>query len=96
VAISFEAANVQHEHEWRAWQQLQLPAGKMLMPGVVSHATNSSPTGFYAMPRLSAARMSLLARIAASGGGFTLTWSGPSCARLWKAPALRRRLSGPS
>src|SRR5271169_6207831 len=37
---SFEAANVRHEHEWRVWQQAKLPDGKMLMPGVVSHATN--------------------------------------------------------
>jgi 5-methyltetrahydropteroyltriglutamate--homocysteine methyltransferase len=37
---SFEAANVRHEHEWRVWEQANLPSGKMLMPGVVSHATN--------------------------------------------------------
>jgi 5-methyltetrahydropteroyltriglutamate--homocysteine methyltransferase len=37
---SFEAANVRHEHEWRIWQEVKLPDGKMLMPGVVSHATN--------------------------------------------------------
>jgi 5-methyltetrahydropteroyltriglutamate--homocysteine methyltransferase len=37
---SFEAGNVRHEHEWRVWQTAKLPAGKMLMPGVVSHATN--------------------------------------------------------
>jgi len=37
---SFEAGNVRHEHEWRVWQKAKLPAGKMLMPGVVSHATN--------------------------------------------------------
>jgi 5-methyltetrahydropteroyltriglutamate--homocysteine methyltransferase len=37
---SFEAGNVRHEHEWRVWQAAKLPAGKMLMPGVVSHATN--------------------------------------------------------
>jgi 5-methyltetrahydropteroyltriglutamate--homocysteine methyltransferase len=37
---SFEAANVRHEHEWRVWQNAKLPPGKMLMPGVVSHATN--------------------------------------------------------
>jgi 5-methyltetrahydropteroyltriglutamate--homocysteine methyltransferase len=37
---SFEAANVRHEHEWRVWQETKLPAGKILMPGVVSHATN--------------------------------------------------------
>ena len=37
---SFEAGNVRHEHEWRVWQQAKLPPGKMLMPGVVSRATN--------------------------------------------------------
>jgi 5-methyltetrahydropteroyltriglutamate--homocysteine methyltransferase len=37
---SFEAGNVRHEHEWRVWQAAKLPKGKMLMPGVVSHATN--------------------------------------------------------
>jgi 5-methyltetrahydropteroyltriglutamate--homocysteine methyltransferase len=37
---SFEAANVRHEHEWRVWQDVKLPDGKILMPGVVSHATN--------------------------------------------------------
>jgi 5-methyltetrahydropteroyltriglutamate--homocysteine methyltransferase len=37
---SFEAGNVRHEHEWRVWQQAKLPPGRMLMPGVVSHATN--------------------------------------------------------
>jgi 5-methyltetrahydropteroyltriglutamate--homocysteine methyltransferase len=31
---------VRHEHEWRVWQSAKLPPGKMLMPGVVSHATN--------------------------------------------------------
>ena len=37
---SFEAGNVRHEHEWRVWQDVELPEGKMLIPGVVSHATN--------------------------------------------------------
>jgi 5-methyltetrahydropteroyltriglutamate--homocysteine methyltransferase len=37
---SFEAGNVRHEHEWRVWQGAKLQPGKMLMPGVVSHATN--------------------------------------------------------
>jgi 5-methyltetrahydropteroyltriglutamate--homocysteine methyltransferase len=37
---SFEAANVRHEHEWKVWQNVKLPADKILMPGVVSHATN--------------------------------------------------------
>jgi 5-methyltetrahydropteroyltriglutamate--homocysteine methyltransferase len=39
-AYSFEAGNVRHEHEWRVWRDVKLPAGKLIMPGVVSHATN--------------------------------------------------------
>ena len=39
-AYSFEAANVRHEHEWRVWQDVKLPEGKVILPGVVSHATN--------------------------------------------------------
>lgn len=38
--LSFEAANVRHEHEWKIWQDTELPDGKYLIPGVVSHATN--------------------------------------------------------
>ena len=37
---SIEAANVRHEHEWKVWKNVKLPDGKILMPGVVSHATN--------------------------------------------------------
>jgi 5-methyltetrahydropteroyltriglutamate--homocysteine methyltransferase len=37
---SFEAGNVRHEHEWRVWQDVKLPDDKMILPGVVSHATN--------------------------------------------------------
>jgi len=39
-AYSFEAGNVRHEHEWRVWQDVTLPDGKLMLPGVVSHATN--------------------------------------------------------
>jgi 5-methyltetrahydropteroyltriglutamate--homocysteine methyltransferase len=39
-AYSLEAGNVRHEHEWRVWQRVALPEGKLLIPGVVSHATN--------------------------------------------------------
>jgi 5-methyltetrahydropteroyltriglutamate--homocysteine methyltransferase len=39
-AYSVEAGNVRHEHEWRVWQETKLPEGKLLIPGVVSHATN--------------------------------------------------------
>jgi 5-methyltetrahydropteroyltriglutamate--homocysteine methyltransferase len=38
---SVEAGNVRHEHEWKVWRDVaKLPAGKILIPGVVSHATN--------------------------------------------------------
>jgi 5-methyltetrahydropteroyltriglutamate--homocysteine methyltransferase len=39
-AYSVEAGNVRHEHEWRVWRDVKLPDGKLLIPGVVSHATN--------------------------------------------------------
>ena len=39
-AYSIEAGNVRHEHEWKVWRETKLPDGKILIPGVVSHATN--------------------------------------------------------
>jgi 5-methyltetrahydropteroyltriglutamate--homocysteine methyltransferase len=39
-AYSFEAANPRHEHEWQVWESLKLPDGKLLIPGVVTHASN--------------------------------------------------------
>ena len=39
-ACSFEAGNVRHQHEWTLWKDVKLPAGKIIVPGVVSHATN--------------------------------------------------------
>jgi 5-methyltetrahydropteroyltriglutamate--homocysteine methyltransferase len=39
-AYSFEAGNVRHEHEWKVWQDVKLPNDKVILPGVVSHATN--------------------------------------------------------
>lgn len=38
-ALSFEAANPRHEHEWRIWETVKLPAGKSVIPGMI---TNSS------------------------------------------------------
>ena len=37
---SFEAANARHEHEWKIWKNVKLPAGKKILPGVVTHSTN--------------------------------------------------------
>ena len=39
-AYVIEGANPRHEHEWKVWQDVKLPAGKVLIPGVISHATN--------------------------------------------------------
>ncbi|HEV8244337.1 MAG TPA: hypothetical protein VGP93_01080, partial [Polyangiaceae bacterium] len=39
-AYSFEAGNVRHEHEWKIWRDVKLADDKVLIPGVVSHATN--------------------------------------------------------
>lgn len=39
-AYSFEAANPRHEHEWHVWENVKLPAGKILIPGVITHCSN--------------------------------------------------------
>jgi 5-methyltetrahydropteroyltriglutamate--homocysteine methyltransferase len=57
-AYSFEAGNVRHEHEWRVWQDVLLPDGQILIPGVVSHATN-----VVEHPRLVADRIMRFAQI---------------------------------
>jgi 5-methyltetrahydropteroyltriglutamate--homocysteine methyltransferase len=38
-AYSIEAANPRHEHEWRVWETVKLPEGKILIPGVITHHT---------------------------------------------------------
>jgi 5-methyltetrahydropteroyltriglutamate--homocysteine methyltransferase len=38
-AYSFEAANPRHEHEWRVLEQINLPDGKILIPGAVTHSS---------------------------------------------------------
>ena len=39
-AYSFEAGNVRHEHEYHLWERVKLPEGKVLIPGVITHASN--------------------------------------------------------
>jgi 5-methyltetrahydropteroyltriglutamate--homocysteine methyltransferase len=55
---SFEAANPRHAHEWRVWETAKLPPGKILIPGVISHATN-----IVEHPELVAERIVRLAKI---------------------------------
>jgi 5-methyltetrahydropteroyltriglutamate--homocysteine methyltransferase len=38
--LSFEGANARHEHEYHAWERVRLPAGRVLLPGVITHASN--------------------------------------------------------
>ena len=39
-AYSFEAANARHAHEYHVWETVKLPAGKTIIPGVITHASN--------------------------------------------------------
>jgi 5-methyltetrahydropteroyltriglutamate--homocysteine methyltransferase len=58
-AYLFEAANVRHEHEWTVWREVKPPHGAILIPGVVTHATN-----LIEHPELVAQRIVRLANIA--------------------------------
>lgn len=40
-AYLIEGANARHEHEWQVWESVKLPAGKILIPGVIAHATET-------------------------------------------------------
>jgi 5-methyltetrahydropteroyltriglutamate--homocysteine methyltransferase len=55
---SLEQANPRHEHEWRLWEDVALPDGKVLLPGVISHASN-----VVEHPELVAERITRLARL---------------------------------
>jgi 5-methyltetrahydropteroyltriglutamate--homocysteine methyltransferase len=57
-AYSLEMANPRHEHEWRLWETVALPEDKILLPGVISHATN-----VVEHPELVAERIVRLARL---------------------------------
>jgi 5-methyltetrahydropteroyltriglutamate--homocysteine methyltransferase len=57
-AYSIEASNPRHGHEWRVWEGVKLPEGKILIPGVVGHASD-----FVEHPELVAERLMKYARI---------------------------------
>jgi 5-methyltetrahydropteroyltriglutamate--homocysteine methyltransferase len=76
---AIEASNPRHEHEWEIWRDVKLPAGKILMPGVVGHATN-----IVEHPELVAMRIvnfaNLVGRanvIAGTDCGFSQGWNSP-------------------
>jgi 5-methyltetrahydropteroyltriglutamate--homocysteine methyltransferase len=57
-AISYEASNPRHEHEWAVFKDVKLPADKILIPGVIDSVTN-----FVEHPELVAQRIENLARV---------------------------------
>jgi 5-methyltetrahydropteroyltriglutamate--homocysteine methyltransferase len=57
-ALSMEAANARHEHEWTVWEDTKLPDGMVLIPGVVGHAANTVEH-----PELVAQRLTNFARM---------------------------------
>ena len=57
-AYVIEGANPRHEHEWKVWQEVKLPLDRVLIPGVISHATN-----VVEHPELVAERITRLARL---------------------------------
>jgi len=59
---SFEAANVRHEHEYRLWERVSLPPGKVIMPGVVTHSTD-----LIEHPELVSERIQRFARLVGPG-----------------------------
>lgn len=58
AGLSFEAANPRHEHEWNVWQDVRLPDGKVLIPGVLDSTTN-----FVEHPELVAQRIMRFAKL---------------------------------
>ena len=57
-AISFEAANPRHGHEWTLFERFRLPAGKVLIPGVIESKSN-----FIEHPELVAQRLGRYAKL---------------------------------
>ncbi len=57
-AISFEAANPRHEHEWAIWKDIGLPEGKTLIPGMLD-----STTSYVEHPELVAQRIGRFAEV---------------------------------
>ena len=39
-AVSFPGANPRHGHEWKVWQDVKLPDGKVIIPGVIDSTSN--------------------------------------------------------
>jgi 5-methyltetrahydropteroyltriglutamate--homocysteine methyltransferase len=76
-AYAIESANPRHEHEFQLWNEIKLPDGKILIPGLVTHSTN-----VVEHPELVATRIKNFARlvgrenvIAGTDCGFSQSWN---------------------
>ncbi len=58
AAILFEGANPRHDHEWRVFEEVKLPEGKVLVPGVIDCRTN-----YIEHPQLVADRITRYAKL---------------------------------
>jgi 5-methyltetrahydropteroyltriglutamate--homocysteine methyltransferase len=56
--ISYEASNPRHEHEWAVFEDVKLPEGKVLIPGVIDSVNN-----FIEHPELVAQRIGNIAKL---------------------------------
>ena len=56
LGISFEGANPRHAHEWKVWEDVKLPDGKVIIPGVLDTTTNFSQSESSVTPEWSAKR----------------------------------------
>jgi hypothetical protein len=74
-AYVIEGANPRHEHEWVVWKDVKMPEGRLLIPGVISHATNSRACS---VARMSSPGPTVASRKARSIAGSTRRSCGPS------------------
>ena len=58
AGLSFEGANPRHAHEWKVFEEIKLPDGKVIIPGVIDSTTN-----FIEHPELVAQRLVQYARV---------------------------------
>ena len=87
---AMEQSNARHEHEWRVWEDVKLPEGKKLIPGVVTHHTNVRRAPGAGRPAAGSAGERRRARERARRAPTAASPRGPSCG------ASTRRSSGRS
>jgi 5-methyltetrahydropteroyltriglutamate--homocysteine methyltransferase len=84
-ALSIEASNPRHEHEWHVFEDVRLPEGVLLIPGVIDSTTN-----YVEHPELIAERIVRLARLVGRSNVLAGTdcGFGTGAGRGWVAPSV--------